>query len=106
MKLPRSVIGKVVEIIWRDPGNLKRMSVDRAPKGWGGMATWRERGVIDDITDNIVRLIPSEAASAPGEPDPDPLDIVPAYIHEALIEDCIIFDQRRSLKDGEGKQDA
>ena len=99
MRLPRSVIGQYVELVWRDPGMLGRILLEKAPKGLDGLATWTERGVIDDITDGIVRLIHSIGIDAPGDPHPDGAEGIPVYVHEALIEDDFLFEGRRSLKE-------
>ena len=85
MKVPKSYLGKIVEITWRDPYEGERMSLRNAPKGFQALATWVEYGVIDDITDGIIRLYHSKAVNPPYVAT-DQVEIVPSFLHEALIE--------------------
>lgn len=85
MKIPKNLVGRIVEITWRDPHTGDRMSRRSAPRGYEALATWTEYGVVDDITDGIIRLYHSKAVNPPYEGTPQE-EIVPSYIHEALVE--------------------
>jgi hypothetical protein len=64
LKIPRSYIGKEVRLTWRDPiSTVERFDVDKVPKGLDALATWVERGVIDDITEGVIRFRMSEGYS-------------------------------------------
>ena len=71
MKVGQKCIGKVVKLVWVDPAGPERMSLAKAPKGRSALARWTEYGVIDDITDGVIRLRQSEARDGEGQPDKD-----------------------------------
>jgi len=93
MKISRSIIGKYVEMIWRDPmGAVKLRSYlpDRSdlPKGTASLASWKERGVVDDLTEGIVRIVHSHGTDPPmrvkGEDSSEDFSLT--WVPEALIE--------------------
>jgi hypothetical protein len=84
MKIPKSYIGRLVQITWRDPAG-KRMDFREARTGKEALATWVERGKIDDISDGVVRFLQSEAWWA-GEKEPD--EGMFGWVPEDLIEKC------------------
>jgi hypothetical protein len=87
MRVPKHHVGKEVRITWRDPiSTVERFELDKAPKGTAALATWVERGVIDDITEGVVRFRMSEAYSE-GVLDEATFGWVP----EDLIEKCEIM---------------
>jgi hypothetical protein len=59
VRVPRSAIGRFVALTWLDPLGFMRAPIDSAPKGNEGLAKWTEHGVIDDLTDGVVRIIHS-----------------------------------------------
>lgn len=59
MKIPKSYLGRYVEVTWRDPVGVQRAPIDQAPKGLSGMAKWEERGIVDDVTEGVVRILHS-----------------------------------------------
>ena len=88
MRIPRNLLGRLVELTWRDPVGGVRHEChlpDRAdlPRGRAALATWTERGVIDDITEGVIRLIQSEAVG-PGKLAPDEFGC--QWIPEDLVE--------------------
>lgn len=91
MKVGRQYTGKVVEITWRDPHGADRMEVAKMPVGYHALSTWREYGVIDNVTDGVVRLIQSRAENPPYKDEREE-EAVPSYVHEALIEKIVIFE--------------
>ena len=94
IKISKSLIGKSCRIRWRDP---YRFSTDNEIEfrtqleGWNSMPVWTEYGVIDNITDDVVRVIISQAENSKREWHGF---VVPAV----LIEDITILEQ----KNGEG----
>ena len=82
MKVPKALIGKEVRITWVDPLSSDRQRLETARRGRSALSMWRERGIIDDITDGIVRFLQSEATS-PGEEKPD--EAIIGWVPEDLI---------------------
>ncbi len=91
MKVPRSYIGKVVEIVWRDPHGGDRMPVEKLPTGYNALSTWWEYGVVDNITDGIVRLYHSRSENPPYERERDE-ERVPSFVHEDLIAKITVYE--------------
>ena len=89
MNVPRKLIGRFVEITWMDPNNA-RGPIDTLKKGREALATWKEYGVVHDVTDNVV-LIAHSYATQPAEDKPDELQRT--AIHEALIEAIRVFQE-------------
>jgi hypothetical protein len=71
VKISQKCIGKVVKIVWWDPSGPERMPMKDALKGRPALGKWTEYGVIDDITDGVVRLRQSEARDGRGIPNDD-----------------------------------
>lgn len=84
MRVPKHLIGKEVRLTWQDPmsDHDKLINLKDARKGRAALARWRERGVIDDITEGVVRFIQSETYPA-GEEHPD--EAIIGWIPEELI---------------------
>lgn len=94
MKIPRSLIGKYVELIWRDPRDDRVCCrPTELLRGFAALATWKERGVIDDLTDGIVRIIHSEGTEpqSPGGEESKP-DYRVTWVHEALVESIVVME--------------
>jgi hypothetical protein len=94
MRVPRSIVGKVVEIIWRDPGTDRKPLRD-ALKGSAALASWKEYGLVDDLTDGVVRVIHS-AGYDPGETEID--EISYTVVPEALVEKVTVYTAGESLQ--------
>lgn len=93
MKIPRSVIGKIVEITWEDPAQPgRRMPVRTALRGKQALASWKEYGVVDDITDGVVRVCHSLGSDPPGDKDPEP-EIFYTVVVEDLITAYRVLDE-------------
>lgn len=88
MKITKAYVGKFVELTWKDPGSDRGRLRD-VPKGRAALATWREYGVIDDITDGVVRIIHS-AGRDPGVSEID--EVQWTVVDEALIEQIVVFE--------------
>jgi len=54
------------------------------------LATQRERGVIDDVTDGVVRIVHTEGIDSPLVPDPS-TDLYVTFVPESLIESITIY---------------
>ncbi len=86
MNIPRRYIGKFVELQWADP-RYYRSDIKDSPKGRPALATWVERGVLLDITDNVVRI---EHSLAMTEGDADEHSFT--AVHEALVERVTVYE--------------
>ena len=89
MNVPRRLIGKVVEVLWMDP-NAGSGPLDRIRTGRIALATWREVGILHDVTDNVV-LIAHSYAAPPGKPISEPDEVQLSAVHEALIEKVTVY---------------
>jgi hypothetical protein len=101
MRVPRSYIGKQVELVWRDPRGVRvSCQIEQVLKGMAALATWKERGVIDDLTDGVVRIIHSEGHNPI---DPDEHKSTPEYqvtwVPEALVESITIMEPMKTEQD-------
>lgn len=89
MNVPKRLVGSLVEIHWKDP-NSARGPVAHAKKGREALATWKEVGWVHDITDGVVLLAHSYAAS-PGDSIDHPDEMERTAIHEDFIERITIY---------------
>jgi hypothetical protein len=93
VKVGKHYLGKYVEVIWRDPGDARfSISPDEMapiPRGRGCLATWKERGIIADITDGVLSIVHSEALPAPLLPG-QCREYVCTYVPEELVERIIV----------------
>ena len=60
MKVPKSYVGSVVAVTWRDPVSMRRKELHEAKVGMDALATWTEYGMLDDLTDGVLRICHSE----------------------------------------------
>jgi len=89
MKIPKHYIGKVVKLTWEDPrGGGERVDIVSAPKGKAALAKWEEYGLVDDITDGVVRIRHSDAYS-PGDKDPD--EALFTWVVEDLVVSVVVL---------------
>ena len=96
MKIGRQYVGKYVEFVWRDPIGGTRVDKDKALRGLAALSAWRERGVIDDITEGVVRIAHSEASGPGGETDEGMYSWVP----ETLITEITVYSASNTEKEG------
>ena len=89
MKITKALIGRYAEVVWMDPIGVQRCPADKAPRGLAGLAKWAERGVIDDITDDVLRVIHS-AGCEPGSDTAD--EISYSLIHGALVVSVTLYE--------------
>ena len=103
MKVPRSYVGKYVELVWRDPvaafrsrnpvagypERIKLLGPDAV--GLEALASWTERGLIVDVTDGIVKIEHSVGEDPPLHSDRN-RDTVCTWTHEALVESIRVFE--------------
>ena len=89
MNVPKRLIGQLVEVHWKDP-NSARGPIQHAKVGREALATWREFGIIHDITDGVV-LIAHSYASSPGDPIDRPDEMERTAIHEDFIEKLVVY---------------
>lgn len=88
MRVSRQYVGKFCEITWKDP-SATRILLRDAPKGRAALATWREYGVVDDVTDGVIRIVHS-AGCEPGTQTTD--EIQYTAVDESLIELIRVFE--------------
>ncbi len=96
MRIPKRLLGKSVEITWLDP-KWDRVSGGNVPKGRAALATWHEYGIIDDVTEGVVRLVHSAGAEGSRTLTVDS-DYVCTWIPEALIEKVISMSAMKTYK--------
>lgn len=102
MKIGRGYIGKYVELTWHDP-RFDRVAKDRpTSKGMAALSSWKERGVIDDLTDGVVRILHSEGTE-PGETEPD--EIVATWVQEEIVTSIrvLVFESEASEASPSGR---
>ena len=58
MKVGKQYIGKVVEVQWADPNYLRR-ELHEVKRGRLALATWREYGIVYDVSDGVVMILHS-----------------------------------------------
>lgn len=92
MKVGKQYLGRYVELTWRDPGAARTVlhSYSERPRGVGCLATWRERGVIVDVTDGVVQIEHSHATGAPLLRQED--EVVCTYVPEDLVESITVYE--------------
>ena len=88
MKVGRQYLGKVIQLTWRDPGT-QRVPLHQALKGRDALAMWDEYGLVDDITDGVVRIIHSSGKD-PGARDVD--EIAYTVVDESLVEKIVVYE--------------
>lgn len=92
MKIGKQYLGKVVEIQWMDPNFQHVEDIKTMEKGRDALATWKEWGVVHDITDGVVLLVHSAAASAgKGVPPENTSEVGRTAIPDVLIEKITVF---------------
>lgn len=97
MRVGRQYLGKVCEVTWRDPKWDRVSSMDPRgrsdiPRGMAALARWREYGVIDDITDGVLRIVHSAGDSTGRDSaHPDADEFVCTWVPEVLVESIRVF---------------
>jgi hypothetical protein len=96
MKITKHYLGREVRITWLDPCS-QRHEIETALKGKAALAKWIERGIVDDLTDGVVRLLQSQAFTGTSATEPD--EAIFGWIPEDLIESIELMEP---VKVGEG----
>ena len=91
MVIGRKYVGKFVEVTWRDP-NFRRCEIREVVKGLQALATWREYGVVHDVTDDVIQVVHSAAKNVGSAGDDATDEIAYTSIHTALIEKITVFE--------------
>jgi len=97
MNVPRRLLGRYVEVQWKDP-TFGKGDIATERKGRAALSTWVERGVLIDITDGVVRIEHSLAAG-PGRTMEEPDERACTSVPEELIEALSTF-----TRDAEGEK--
>jgi len=98
MKVGRQYIGKLVEVRWRDPGtgHAKGRKREELPRGLAALAAWVERGVIDDITDGVIRVVHSEGRQAQHVEGVDELEVSCTWVPDDLVDSITVFEASKA----------
>lgn len=100
MKIPRSALGKLVVITWRDPcsAHVTSHTKDHAdlPKGMSILATQVERGVLGDVTDGVARIEHTAGTDSPLVPNPTD-EFYCTWVPEGLIDALVIYEPTATL---------
>ena len=97
MKVSRRFVGRMVEITWLDPGARRVPKQSPHAKGKAALAIWRDRGVLDDFTDGVLRIVHSDACFAGGIDEPD--EIFATWVPEDLVESVVLFNPEPTTPD-------
>lgn len=95
MKVPKAYLGRVVSLQWMDP-TFTRVELPSPLKGREALSTWLEYGMIDDITDGVVRIVHSSARKC-GSDETDELAFT--GIPEALIERITLYEPQPGVEE-------
>ena len=95
MKLSKALLGKEVRVTWKDPRSARVKSVYPDThrdilRGRQTLATWTERGMVEDITEGVLHLQQGIAIDPPLETDQSH-EIVYSIIPEELIESVVVL---------------
>lgn len=93
MKVGRHYIGVRVTVKWHDPMQ-ENYKVAEAPVGLKALAVWEEEGVIDDITEGVVRVRHSVGYNPPNHDVPD--EALYTYIVDDLIDEIIEYEPKNA----------
>ena len=96
MKVPRRFVGRMVEVTWQDPGARRVPKQNPYIKGKAALATWRDRGILDDLTDGVLRIVHSDGYS-PGDTASD--EIFATWVPEDLVEAIVVFNPEPTTPD-------
>ncbi len=100
MRVKRELLGKRVEVTWLDPIGVVRQNVELAQtrRGHAGLAKWIEFGLLDDITDGVLRVVHSMGIS-PGEAAVD--EVSYTLVPEDRIITLFVLEPQQEAKNGD-----
>ena len=96
MKVSRRLVGRMVEVTWRDPGASRVPKTSPHAKGKAALATWLDRGILDDLTDGVLRIVHSDGFSQ-GDTTAD--EIFATWVPEDLVESITAFIPEPTMPD-------
>lgn len=93
MRVPRSYIGKMVEVLWRDPccRTFETKDLDTVPKGRSILGKVRDRGVLTDITEGVLRIEHSFTEMEPRDGS-DYFRVWATFVQEELVESLRVYE--------------
>lgn len=95
MKLKRDVVGRMAEIVWRDPCRInlenKRLDLSDVPMGESMLPRQKERGVILAVREGIVAICHTETTDSPLKEDDTLHEYDCTFIPEDRIESLVLF---------------
>lgn len=90
MKIGRSYLGQRVTVTWRDPREATVHDDSHpATRGIAALAIQENEGVIDDITDGVVRIRHNKATHPQDMPHPTEWSFT--WLQEDLITEIIVW---------------
>lgn len=93
MRIPKQLLGKMVVLHWLDPTSrteeIKTRDASDLPRGEKGLTKRIERGLLDDLTDGVVRIRHWESL---GEWNNEPDEIYATWVQEDLIRDLVVYE--------------
>ena len=94
MNIPKRLIGKYVEIVWRDPVTCTVKSfvpdLSDIPSPDKFLAMQKERGVLGAVENGVVRIDHTMGTDSVLTPNPS-TDIQMTCVQEAVIESCTVM---------------
>lgn len=95
MKVPKSIVGKLVEVTWRDP-SFARISCPPLLLPEIALATAKDRGVVDNLKDGVIRLIHADTRHDPNlaaiSDEMPTVTYQVSWIHESMVESITVFE--------------
>ena len=101
MKVARTYVGQEVRLTWADPSfqHWSSAASGPPPKGRAALSKQVERGLIDDVSEGVVRIVHTETTH-PGETQPGAWSMtwVP---EESVTEIVVLVPQAKPVEGGE-----
>ena len=93
MKIGRTYVGQEVRLTWSDTAfnHWNENSMGPLPKGRAALARQIERGMIDDVTEGVVRIVHTETTH-PGDSKPGAWSVT--WVPEEVVTDIVVLSPR------------
>jgi len=92
MRINRAWLNRLVEITWLDPNEraveIHTRDGSDTPRGMGALIKRRERGILDDYTDGVLRVCHWDAFDQDGEHVDEAKY---TWLHEALVTKVTVY---------------
>ena len=87
MRVSKQLVGRFVEVTWRDPAETGRVKRSEVLQGRAALATWEECGVIEDVSEGVVFIRHSRSREFHAKEE----ELVGTYVPEDLIEKVVTY---------------